>query len=91
MSPLFHTFTLKQSPLTTDYKDRKVGRLYSVKNILGKEYVMPVYQFVCKKHGEFEKITIRAEWDDIKCPKCGKKSKVDKKCNLRQISFLKNI
>ena len=40
---------------------------------------MPVYQFVCEKHGAFEKITIRAEWDDIRCPKCGVKSKVDKR------------
>jgi putative FmdB family regulatory protein len=41
--------------------------------------MMPVYQFVCKKHGQFEKITIRAEWDDIRCPKCGVKSEVDRK------------
>jgi putative FmdB family regulatory protein len=52
---------------------------------------MPVYQFVCKKHGAFEKITIKAEWDDIKCPKCGMKSKVDEKCNLAPKSILKNI
>ena len=26
---------------------------------------MPVYQFICEKHGGFEKITIKAEWDDI--------------------------
>jgi len=52
---------------------------------------MPVYQFVCKKHGAFEKITIKAEWDDIKCPKCGMKSKVDEKCNLEHKSILKNI
>jgi hypothetical protein len=31
--------------------------------------MMPVYQFICEKHGEFEKITIKAEWDDIRCPK----------------------
>jgi putative FmdB family regulatory protein len=34
---------------------------------------MPVYQFICEKHGGFEKITIKAEWDDIRCPKCGDK------------------
>jgi putative FmdB family regulatory protein len=50
---------------------------------------MPVYQFVCKKHGEFEKITIRAEWDDIRCPKCGNKPK--KKMQLEPKSSLKNI
>jgi putative FmdB family regulatory protein len=44
---------------------------------------MPVYQFVCEKHGEFEKITIKAEWGDIRCPKCGDKPKKDKKRNLR--------
>ncbi len=52
---------------------------------------MPVYQFICKKHGEFEKITIRAEWDDIHCPKCGAKSKVDKKCNLESGFFIKRV
>lgn len=40
---------------------------------------MPVYQFVCEKHGAFEKITIRAGWDDIRCPRCGVKSEVDKR------------
>ena len=52
---------------------------------------MPVYQFVCKKHGAFEKITIRAQCDDIRCPKCGKKSDVDKKMQLRVEGSLKNI
>ena len=36
---------------------------------------MPVYEFVCEKHGKFEEITIKAEWKDIRCPKCGKKVK----------------
>ena len=40
---------------------------------------MPVYQFFCEKHGSFEKITIKAEWDDIRCPKCGDKPRMDKK------------
>jgi putative FmdB family regulatory protein len=44
---------------------------------------MPVYQFICGKHGGFDKIAIKAEWDDIRCPKCGDKSKVDKKCSLK--------
>jgi len=44
---------------------------------------MPVYQFFCEKHGSFEKITIRAEWDDIRCPKCGDKPQVDKKMQFR--------
>jgi putative FmdB family regulatory protein len=52
---------------------------------------MPVYQFICIKHGEFEKIAIKAEWGHIRCPKCGDKSKVDKKCNLELKSFAKNI
>jgi putative FmdB family regulatory protein len=52
---------------------------------------MPVYQFICEKHGGFEKITIKAEWDDIRCPKCGAKSKVDKKGNLEHKSLFKNI
>jgi putative FmdB family regulatory protein len=43
---------------------------------------MPVYQFVCEKHGEFEKITIKAEWDEIRCPKCGNKPKMNKKMPL---------
>ena len=49
---------------------------------------MPVYQFFCEKDGTFEKITIKAEWGDIRCPKCGDKSKVCKECNLepRRIS-----
>jgi putative FmdB family regulatory protein len=49
-------------------------------NIRSGKTRMPVYQFICKKHGGFEKITIRAEWDDTRCPKCGAKSKVDQKC-----------
>ncbi len=52
---------------------------------------MPVYQFICKKHGGFEKITIKAEWDDIRCPKCGAKSRVDKKCNLEHEFFVKKF
>jgi predicted nucleic acid-binding Zn ribbon protein len=47
-----------------------------------REPIMPVYQFICEKHGGFEKITIKAEWGDIRCPKCGDKSKVCKECNL---------
>ena len=43
---------------------------------------MPVYQFICEKHGGFEKITIKAEWCDIRCPKCGDKSKVHEECDL---------
>ena len=49
---------------------------------------MPVYQFVCEKHGAFEKITIRAEWDDIRCPKCGVKSEVDKRMQFRKKNSL---
>ena len=52
---------------------------------------MPVYQFICEKHGGFEKITIKAEWDEIKCPKCGDKSKVEKKGNLERKNLLENI
>ena len=52
---------------------------------------MPVYQFVCEKHGAFEKITIRAQCDDIRCPKCGEKSDVDKKMQFRAKKSLKNI
>ncbi len=52
---------------------------------------MPVYQFICDKHGEFEKITIKAEWNDIRCPKCGKKSDVDKKMQFRVKGSLKDI
>ena len=52
---------------------------------------MPVYQFVCEKHGEFEKITIRAEWGDIRCPKCGKKSDVNQKMQFWVKRLLKNI
>lgn len=44
---------------------------------------MPVYQFFCNKHGTFEKITIKAEWDDIRCPKCGAKPQTDKKIHFR--------
>ena len=40
---------------------------------------MPVYQFFCEKHGSFEKITIKAEWGDIRCPKCGSKPQMDEK------------
>ena len=52
---------------------------------------MPVYQFICEKHGAFEKITIKAKWDDTRCPKCGDKSKVDQKGNLDHKGLLKNI
>jgi putative FmdB family regulatory protein len=44
---------------------------------------MPVYLFVCEQHGEFEKITIKAEWDEIRCPKCGNKSKINKKSSVK--------
>jgi putative FmdB family regulatory protein len=44
---------------------------------------MPVYLFVCEQHGEFEKITIKAEWDEIRCPKCGNKSKINKKSRVK--------
>ena len=40
---------------------------------------MPVYQFFCEKDGSFEKITIKAEWEDIRCPKCGDKAQLDEK------------
>jgi len=50
---------------------------------------MPVYQFVCEKHGEFEKITIKAEWDDIRCPKCGNKPELDRKMQFRAKRFTK--
>lgn len=43
---------------------------------------MPVYQFACDRHGGFEKITIKAEWDDIRCPKCGHKPKLNKNGNI---------
>jgi putative FmdB family regulatory protein len=56
-----------------------------------REAGMPVYQFICKKHGGFEKISIRAEWDDIRCPKCGAKSTVDKKCAFERKRSLKDI
>jgi hypothetical protein len=52
---------------------------------------MPVYQFICKKHGGFEKITIKAEWGGIRCPKCGAKSKVDQKCNSERKDADKGI
>jgi putative FmdB family regulatory protein len=52
---------------------------------------MPVYQFICETHGAFEKITIRAEWDDIRCPKCGQKPEVDKKIQFLAKRDLKNI
>lgn len=53
--------------------------------------MMPVYQLICDKHGEFEKTTIKAEWDGIRYPKCGKKSDVDKKMQFRVKGFFKNI
>lgn len=46
---------------------------------------MPVYQFECKKHGQFEKITIRAEWEDIRCPDCGDKLKIRRKQRNKKI------
>lgn len=49
---------------------------------------MPVYQFICKKHGGFEKITIKAQWEDIRCPKCGGKSRVDKRSKAGIRKFL---
>jgi hypothetical protein len=49
---------------------------------------MPVYKFVCEKHGEFEKMKIIAEWDKIICQKYGKKSKVDEKVQQAQKSIL---
>ncbi|MGD2096921.1 MAG: zinc ribbon domain-containing protein [Desulfobacterales bacterium] len=52
---------------------------------------MPVYHFICKKHGGFEKITIRAEWDNIRCPKCGAISKVDQKCDSEHKQSIRNI
>ena len=45
---------------------------------------MPVYQFECKKHGRFEKITIRAEWEDIRCPDCGFRPKLPKMNQRKQ-------
>ena len=48
---------------------------------------MPVYQFVCEKHGEFDKITIRAEWDSIRCPKCGVKPEINKAMKTRRKDF----
>jgi hypothetical protein len=50
--------------------------------MFAREFIMPVYQFICEKHGGFEKITIKAEWCDIRCPKCGDKSKVHEECDL---------
>ena len=52
---------------------------------------MPVYQFFCEKHGSFEKITIKAEWDDIRCPKCGDKPHMDKKMQFMAKKRFKNI
>ena len=56
---------------------------------------MPVYQFVCNKHGRFEKITIKAEWKDIRCPDCGNKSKMaekqQKKKFVEMFSQLKTV
>jgi putative FmdB family regulatory protein len=37
---------------------------------------MPVYQFICEEHGGFEKITIKAEWENIRCPRCGAKARL---------------
>jgi putative FmdB family regulatory protein len=70
-----------------EYKDRR----WFWENFFAKELIMPVYQFICEKHGGFEKITIKAEWGDIRCPKCGDKSKVDKKYKLAPGCLLKNI
>jgi len=42
---------------------------------------MPVYQFICEEHGGFEKITIKAEWENIRCPRCGAKSRLAEKSN----------
>jgi putative FmdB family regulatory protein len=50
---------------------------------------MPVYQFFCGKHGSFEKITIKAEWDAIRCPKCGDKPQLDKKYSSGQNAGIK--
>ncbi len=37
---------------------------------------MPVYSFYCEKCSkEFEIITVRAEWKDIRCRTCGSKVK----------------
>ena len=52
---------------------------------------MPVYQFVCKQHGQFEKITIRAEWDEIRCPDCGNKSRVAEKQGFRIKKFVEKF
>ena len=49
---------------------------------------MPVYQFICDKHGGFEKITIKAQWKDIRCPKCGGKSRADKRSKTETRKFL---
>ena len=51
---------------------------------------MPVYQFLCEKHGEFESITIRAEWDQIRCPKCGGKTELSKEAGLDRKRYRKN-
>jgi putative FmdB family regulatory protein len=63
---------------SAEYTDRGV-RFILRKNIFGREDFMPVYQFFCAKHGLFEKIAIKAEWDDIRCPKCGAKAQKDQK------------
>ena len=54
-----------------------------------KESAMPVYQFVCQKHGKFEEITIRALWDLIKCPKCGIKPKICERMTVAPNEALK--
>jgi putative FmdB family regulatory protein len=43
---------------------------------------MPVYQFICEKHGGFEKITIKAEWENIRCPKCGDKARLARQSTI---------
>ncbi len=60
-------------------------------NFIAGETRMPVYQFICKKHGRFEKITIKAEWDDIRCPKCGANARVDQKCIFEHDIFMKKL
>jgi putative FmdB family regulatory protein len=55
------------------------------------EQRMPIYQFICEKHGVFEKITIKAEWDDIRCPECGNKPKIREKMQLERNRSTKKI
>jgi putative FmdB family regulatory protein len=53
---------------------------------------MPLYQFECEKHGKFEKITIKAEWDNIRCPKCGIKPQISERIQLEPKKLLgKNL